>query len=64
MARQWRCAVVGTGMVGEWHVRTIPKIANAQLVAIAELRPERARAVLEKNKLAPIPIYESLAEML
>ena len=31
MARQWRCAVIGTGMVGEWHVKTIPKIPGCIL---------------------------------
>ncbi|MGE5610979.1 MAG: Gfo/Idh/MocA family protein [Bacillota bacterium] len=64
MAKHWRCAVVGTGMVGEWHVRTIPRLPNAHLVAVCDILPERAAAVLEKNQLTGIPIYTDEAEML
>jgi predicted dehydrogenase len=64
MAKTWRCAVVGTGVVGEWHVRLIPQLPNAQLVALCDLKPEKAKAALEKNKLAEVPIYSDLSEML
>ncbi len=64
MAKKWRCAVVGTGVVGEWHVRLIPQLPNAELVALCDLKPEKAQAALEKNKLRPVPIYASEAEML
>jgi UDP-N-acetyl-2-amino-2-deoxyglucuronate dehydrogenase len=64
MAKEWRCAVVGTGVVGEWHVRLIPQLPNAKLVALCDLKPEKAKAALDKNKLPELPIYTSLAEML
>jgi len=64
MARQWRCAVVGVGTVGEWHVRTIPQVPGAQLVALCDLKPEKCKAALEKNKLSGVPIYTSEEEML
>ena len=64
MAKVWRCAVVGTGVVGEWHVRLIPQLPNAKLVAVCDLKPEKAKAALEKNKLTGVAIYSDLAEML
>lgn len=64
MAKKWRCAVVGTGMAGEWHVRLVPQLPNAELVALCDLVPAKAQASLEKNKLPAIPIYSDMAEML
>ena len=64
MAKKWRCAVVGTGVVGEWHVRLIPQLPNAELVALCDLKPEKAQAALNKNKLGALPIYADQAEML
>jgi len=62
MPKQWRCAVLGTGMVGEWHVKTIPNI-GAKLVAVCDILPQRAQAALDKNKLTGIPVYTDQAEM-
>ena len=64
MARQWRCAVVGTGVVGEWHVKTIPVVPDAKLVAVCDADPAKTAAALDKNKLAGIPQYTDLHEML
>ncbi|MGA2581992.1 MAG: Gfo/Idh/MocA family oxidoreductase [Tepidisphaeraceae bacterium] len=62
MARTWRCAVIGTGTVGEWHVRTIPRLANCQLVAVCDLEDMKGRKALDKNKLAA-PVYTDISEM-
>jgi predicted dehydrogenase len=64
MARQWRCAVVGTGVVGEWHVKTVPVVPNAKLVAVCDADSSRSAAALEKNKLTGIPQYTDIGEML
>jgi UDP-N-acetyl-2-amino-2-deoxyglucuronate dehydrogenase len=64
MARQWRCAVVGTGVVGEWHVKTIPIVPGATLVAVCDADPAKTTAALEKNKLTQIPQYTDVGEML
>ena len=64
MAKVWRCAVVGTGVVGEWHVRIIPQLPNAKLVAVCDIKPEKAQAALEKNKLSGVAVYADEAEML
>jgi len=64
MARHWKAAVVGTGVVGEWHVRTIPKLPNASLVAVCDAQPDKAAKALEKNALTGIPIYTDVHELL
>ncbi len=64
MAKQWRCAVIGTGTVGEWHVRVVPKLANASLVAACDTIPEKAQKALAKNSYTGIPIYQNIEEML
>jgi UDP-N-acetyl-2-amino-2-deoxyglucuronate dehydrogenase len=64
MGRHWNAAVVGTGVVGEWHVRLIPKIPNCRLVAVCDEIPEKARQALEKNGLVGVPIYATIGEML
>jgi predicted dehydrogenase len=63
MARQWRCAVIGTGTVGEWHVKTLPKIAGCTLVAVCDTAEPNARRALTKNELGDIPIYTDAREM-
>jgi UDP-N-acetyl-2-amino-2-deoxyglucuronate dehydrogenase len=64
VSKQWRCAVVGAGMVGATHVRVIPTLANTTLVAICDRKPENAQAALKKAELAEVPIYPNLSEML
>src|SRR5271154_4504662 len=63
MDRTWRCAVVGTGMVGEWHARGIPKVAGCELAALCDTHPDHAQRTLEKYKLPQIPIYTDALEM-
>lgn len=64
MSRQWRCAVVGVGVVGSTHVKMIPTLPMAKLVALCDAKPENAQAALKKAELSDIPIYDNLAEML
>jgi UDP-N-acetyl-2-amino-2-deoxyglucuronate dehydrogenase len=64
MGRQLKAAVVGTGVVGGWHVGMIPRIPDYSLVAVCDRDPEKARASLEKNKVQPVPVYADLDDML
>ncbi len=64
MAKKWKCAVVGTGVVGEWHVKLLPQIANAELVAICDIDGDKANDKLKKNNLSSIPVFTDQAEML
>ncbi len=63
MSRQWRIAVVGTGVVGELHVRSMMKLPNCRLVSVCDLQRDQGRKALDKNKLS-VPIYTDLGEML
>jgi predicted dehydrogenase len=51
-------------VVGEWHVRTVPSVPNATLVAVCDVDPAKSAAALEKNKLTGIPQYTDLRQML
>ena len=64
MSKQWRHAVVGTGMAGEWHVRIVPKIPGSSLLAVCDVRPQHAQSILEKHKLSGIPVFNDLGQML
>lgn len=64
MSRSWRHAVIGVGVVGEWHVRTIPHVEGSQLVAACDINPDNARPNLEKNRRADLPLYTDIREML
>jgi predicted dehydrogenase len=63
MSRQWRIAVVGTGVVGELHVRSMKKLPNCQLVCVCDLENEKGKKALDKNSVS-VPIYTDLLEML
>ena len=64
MAKQWRCGVVGTGVVGEWHVKVTSQLPNTTLVAVCDIDGAKAAKALAKYNLPNIPIYTDQAEML
>jgi UDP-N-acetyl-2-amino-2-deoxyglucuronate dehydrogenase len=64
MSKQWRAAVVGAGVVGEWHIRVLANLPETRLVALCDTDVPRAQAALEKNKITPVPIYSDIGEML
>jgi predicted dehydrogenase len=64
MPKQWNCAVVGCGTVGQTHVRVIPHLPNARLVAVCDVNPERATGALLKANQPGVPMYEDMSEML
>ena len=63
MSKQWRVAVIGAGLVGDWHVRVVPKLAETKLVAVCDADVARANASLAKHQLSGIPVYATTAEM-
>jgi UDP-N-acetyl-2-amino-2-deoxyglucuronate dehydrogenase len=63
MPRQWRIAVIGTGVVGDIHLRALKNIPECKAVAVCDLEAEHARKALAKNNLE-LPIYTNLADML
>ncbi len=68
MAKQWRNAVVGVGVVGEWHVRILKQMAEtsktAGLVAVCDIDVEKAKKALAKNGLEHVPVYADEKELL
>jgi predicted dehydrogenase len=63
MAKQWRAAVIGAGLVGDWHVRVLPKLAETKLVAVCDADVSRANASLAKHQVSGVPVYQTTAEM-
>jgi predicted dehydrogenase len=64
VSKQWKCAVVGAGTVGQSHVRVLPNLPNARLVAVCDVIRERAHAVLAKHNVPGTPIYTEMQEMI
>lgn len=64
MAKQWRNAVVGVGVVGSWHTQVIPRLGNATLVAVCDVDPEKARTNLKNQGNENVPVYADQREML
>lgn len=66
MSKQWRAAVVGVGVVGEWHLRLLKQMPEqANLVAICDTDGAKASEKLAKHELADrVKLYTSEAEML
>lgn len=64
MPRTWRCAVVGMGLVGEWHARGIARLDEAKLAAVCSRNTDKAREALRKHHLGEIPVYADLTELL
>jgi UDP-N-acetyl-2-amino-2-deoxyglucuronate dehydrogenase len=62
MSNQTRHAIVGVGVVGEWHTRAIPQ-AGGILTALCDILPEQAKKVSQQNKL-DAPIYADIKQML
>jgi predicted dehydrogenase len=62
MPKTWRVAVVGTGVVGDWHVKTLRKLPMCQLVAVCDVEGKKGTAAIEKYRLN-IPVYTDAAEM-
>ena len=63
MAKQWRCAVIGTSTVGHTHVKVLSQLENTTLAAVCDLNPDRAKAALERHGITGVPIYKDQAEM-
>ncbi|CAN5445229.1 Gfo/Idh/MocA family oxidoreductase [soil metagenome] len=64
MAKSWRHAVVGVGVVGDWHVRVIPQIPGSSLVAVCDPLTDRAKASLDKHCQPHASVFENLEQML
>jgi predicted dehydrogenase len=63
MSRQWRVAIIGTGVIGTLHLRSMGQLPNCQVIAICDLDCGKGRQALDQTKIS-VPIYTDLKEML
>lgn len=61
MTEKQRFGIVGCGVIGRLHAQAITSLPDAELVAVADCIPERARKLAEAFHVTP---YEDLQEML
>lgn len=67
MAKAWKNAIVGVGVVGDWHVRVLKQMQAkglCQLVGVCDLDVEKAKASLAKHGFEGVPVFADEREML
>src|SRR5206468_8144466 len=64
MSKKWRCAVLGAGMVGEWHTRVLNTLDCAELIAVCDRRVEKIRESLAANGIEGVKVYPELPDLL
>src|SRR5438045_10123 len=65
MSRQWRSAVVGVGVVGEWHVRMLSQMPNTKLIAVCDTSSDNVKKAFEKNNITGgVAVYSEIDAML
>jgi len=52
MDKKVRCGVIGVGQIGLAHIESFKKHPQAEVVALAELNPQRRRNAAEKHKIS------------
>jgi len=57
-----RFGVIGCGVIGPWHARAIAACDEAELVAVADINVEKAKALAEQH--GGIPYHKDYHEML
>lgn len=60
MAETLRCAVIGAGAIGLHHMDGWKKHPKAELVAVAEVNPDRRREAAEKHKIKGYEDYKEI----
>jgi predicted dehydrogenase len=63
MPKEWRVAIIGTGVVGDMHLRAMNSIPQCNVVAICDLDAEQGRKALSRAERS-VPVYTNLTEML
>src|SRR5437764_13961043 len=61
MTKKLRFGIIGCGVIGRLHAEAITSLPDAQLVAVADIIPERAQELAEKYHVKP---YSDFHEML
>src|SRR5712692_4017220 len=61
MTKKLRFGIVGCGVIGPYHAQAITSLPDAEVVAVADLIPERAQKLAQKFQVTP---YGDFQEML
>jgi UDP-N-acetyl-2-amino-2-deoxyglucuronate dehydrogenase len=61
MAERIRFGIIGCGVIGDTHAKAVGSVPDAQLVAVADVLPERAQQLATTYGVAP---YASVQDML
>ncbi len=62
MSGRLRCAIVGCGGIAQVHARALSSMEEADLIAFADIKPQRAEAMAEKFGGPTAPLRSSLTE--
>ena len=62
--KKLRFGIIGTGWIAESHVHALKKMADVEIVALADLIPGKAEAFGKKFDMENVRIYHSDAELL
>ncbi|MFQ3548779.1 MAG: Gfo/Idh/MocA family oxidoreductase [Armatimonadota bacterium] len=57
-----RFGIIGCGVIGPWHAKAITSAKNAELVAVCDILPEKAKKVADEYGISSI--YTNYQEML
>ena len=63
-SKKVKIAIIGTGWIAESHIASYKKMADVEIVALADLVPGKAEAFAKKFEIENCRIYESDKELL
>lgn len=63
-SKKVKVAIIGTGWIAESHIASYKKMADVEIVALADLVPGKAEAFAKKFEIENCRIYESDKELL
>ena len=65
MAKTWKHAIVGCGVIGEWHMSVLDFLGRTDLVAVCDTDPAASEKCMAKAGVpGKYPAYTDLAELL
>ena len=63
MTKVWKSAIVGYGVVGDWHGSVMRRSDAVDLVAVCDTDADNVRAKMRAKHADEVPVYASLSEM-
>ena len=63
MGKVWKSAIIGYGVVGDWHGTVLRRTDAAELVAVCDVDADAVRGRMRAKHDDAVPVYAVLAEM-